>query len=324
MALVASSLLPSYPLWSFALKVVQHMLLLAHGVFLLTQNSISRQELNRAHASLTKFVHDFQQLYGVIHMTYNVHQLIHLPQTVIDWGPLSIYSTYVFEGFNLILMRLFHGTQAVPLQIANSFLLYRALDALADHSFQHNGMSAVTFFMEAQLKGTLPLRKAKKFDDGVVLLGASYSRPFTIEERFLVENDALYGPFNDAHQAEFFTKAIVDGKVLHCQQYTRTSRRKNSIVGLLDGTVVELKVFVVVEELCFAFARLVYLNRPSWLKTSGECGRLCGHVWKVSETEPALKIVRLGDISNKFVVISDQHMSVNDIICQLPNTVDRD
>ena len=66
-------------------------------------------------------------------MTYNVHQLNHLTQTVIDWEPLSVYLTYGFEGFNLILMRLFHGTQAVPTQIANSFLLYRALDALSDN-----------------------------------------------------------------------------------------------------------------------------------------------------------------------------------------------
>ena len=109
------------------------MLLLSHGVFLLTKLSISRSELNKAHASLTKFVKGFQELYGSVHMTYNVHQLNHLTQTVIDWGPLSVYFTDGFEGFNLVLMRLFHGTQAVPTQIANSFLLYRALDALSDN-----------------------------------------------------------------------------------------------------------------------------------------------------------------------------------------------
>ena len=267
------------------------MLLLSHGVFLLTKLSISRSELNKAHASLTKFVKGFQELYGDVHMTYNVHQLNHLTQTVIDWGLLSVHSTYGFEGFNLILMRLSHGTQAVPTQIANSFLLYRALDALSDN-FQRNGVSAMTIFLEAQLKGTVPLRKAKQFDNGIVLLGASYCRPFTIEERFLIDDNALYGPASDGKQAEFFTKAIVCGKVLHCQQYTRSSRRKNSIVGLFNGTVVELKVFVVWKGLCFGYARLVYVNRPSWLRTDSECGRLCDNIWQVSEIESALQIVR--------------------------------
>lgn len=132
------------------------MLLLSHGVHLLTKASITRSDLNHANASLTKFVNEFQQLYGDIHMTYNIHQFNHLTQTVIDRGPLSIYSTYVFEGFNLVLMRLFHGTQAVPLQIANSFLLYRALDALTDVSFENDGESAISFFMEAQLKALFP------------------------------------------------------------------------------------------------------------------------------------------------------------------------
>ena len=42
-------------------------------------------------------------------------------------------------------------------------------------------------------------------------------------------------------QAEFFTRAVVDGKVLHCEHYSRSSRRKNSVVGLSDGKVVQLK-----------------------------------------------------------------------------------
>ena len=305
------------------LRYFQHMLLVSHGVFLLTKLSISQSELNKAHASLTKFVKGFQELYGNVHMTYNVHQLNHLTQTVIDWGPLSVYSTYGFEGFNLVLMRLFHGTQAVPTQIANSFLLYRALDALSDN-FKRNGVSAMTFFLDTQLKGTVPLRKAKQFDNGIVLLGASYCRPFTIEERFLIDDDSLYGPINGSEQAEFFTKAVACGKVLHCQQYTRSSRRKNSIVGLFDGTVVELKVFVVWKALCFAFARLVYVNRPSWLRTDSECGRLCSNIWQVSEIESALQIVRLDDITDKFVVITNESTSVDTIICQLPNTIDRD
>ena len=88
--------------------------------------------------------------------------------------------------------------------------------------------------------------------------------------------------------------------------------------------MVELKVFVVWKALCFAFARLVYVNRPSWLRTDSECGRLCSNIWQVSEIESALQIVRLDDITDKFVVITNESTSVDTIICQLPNTIDRD
>ena len=301
------------------------MLLLSHGVFLLTKLSISRLELNKAHASLTKFVKGFQELYGNVHMTYNVHQLNHLTQTVIDWGPLSVYSTYGFEGFNLVLMRLFHGTQAVPTQIANSFLLHRALDALSDN-FERNGVSAMTFFLDAQLKGTVPLRKAKQFDNGIVLLGASYCRPFTIEERFLIDDDALYGPINDSEQAEFFTKAVACDKVLHCQQYTRTVALGERTQSLVFSMALRWssKYLSFGKHCVLRFARLVYVNRPSWLRTDSECGRLCSNIWQVSEIESALQIVRLDDITDKFVLITNESTSVDTIICQLPNTIDRD
>ena len=42
------------------------------------------------------------------------------------------------------------------------------------------------------------------------------------------------------------------------------------------------------------------------------------NIWKVLEIETALQIVRLNDISEKFVLIADQTLCVNTIICQLP------
>ena len=302
-------------------RYYQHMLLLSHGVFLLTKTSITQSNLNHANASLTKFVYEFQQLYGEVHMSYNVHQLTHLTQTVIDWGPLSFYSTYLFEGFNFILKRLFHGTQAVPLQIANTFLLYRALDVYSNVSHD-DGDSAISYFMETQLKGTVPVKKATRLSNGIVFMGASYCRQFSIEEEFLVENDAWLSAAHDGGQAEFFLKAVIKGQVVHCEEYKRSSRRKNSIVGLSDGTIVQLQVFVVVGGLPFVFARVVNVTRPSWLRRDVEAGLVCSHLYKVLDIEPVLQIVMLNNISNKFVVFTENN--VNTFVSQVPNTFDRD
>lgn len=64
----------------------------------------------------------------------------------------------------------------------------------------------------------------------------------------------------------------------------------------------ELKVFVVVDSVCFAFARPVSVVRPTWLRRDSECGRLCDHIFEVLEIESVLQIVRLNDIIDKFVV----------------------
>ena len=157
-------------------RYFRHILLLVHAVFLLTKSSIQRCEINKSNARLSKFVRDFQQLYGDVNMTYNIHQLSHLIQTVIDWGPLSGYSTYVFEGFDLVLLKFFHGTQAVPSQIANSFLLYRALNSISSGASDDGGVNVMLSYMDAQLKGHVPLKKASRIGNKVALLCASYSR----------------------------------------------------------------------------------------------------------------------------------------------------
>ena len=305
----------------------RHLLLLVQGYFLLSKSSIQSREIERANACLSKFVEDFERLYGKSSMTYNVHQLNHLAQTVIDWGPLSGYSMYIFEGFNQMLLKLFHGSQAVPAQIANSFLLYQALDTISDDSLEYgSGCNVVLAFLNAQLNRRLSLKKARRVSDEVTLLGASYYKQLSIEEMYVVDEcDALP---NGVCEGEFFTKVVVRGNLFHCEKYSRDSRRKTSVVGLCDGSTVELVVFVLVEELfCFAFGRALTLERLPWLYRETGYGHLCDHVSKVAQIEPALQVVDFGAINDKFAVFpseSEQGGLLGSILVRLPNIIDRD
>ena len=125
----------------------------------------------------------------------------------------------------------------------------------------------------------------------------------SVEERYLCENHAGYIP-NCHEHAEFFTKAVVNGNVFHCQNYSRNTRRKSSIVGLVNGTTVEFFVFVIIcDSTCFAFAKPVNLERLPWPYTDGECGRLCHDIRRVCGVEPALQIVHLSDITDKYALL---------------------
>ena len=55
-------------------------------------------------------------------MTYNVHQLLHLRDSVEDLGPLWSHSCFFFEDLNGDFRDLFHGTQNIDGQV-NSLLL---------------------------------------------------------------------------------------------------------------------------------------------------------------------------------------------------------
>ena len=49
--------------------------------------------------------------------TFNVHQLLHLPEVVKDLGPLWSNSCFPFEDYNGDLRELFHGTKNVDGQV---------------------------------------------------------------------------------------------------------------------------------------------------------------------------------------------------------------
>ena len=58
-------------------------------------------------------------------MTYNVHQLLHLQESVEELGPLWSHSCFFFEDLNGDFRDLFHGTQNIDGQVFLHTLITR-------------------------------------------------------------------------------------------------------------------------------------------------------------------------------------------------------
>ncbi|CAN7939224.1 unnamed protein product, partial [Ixodes hexagonus] len=71
----------------------------------------------------TEFVVKIQTLYGGRSMTFNVHQILHLPKSVQMLGPLWAHSSFVFEGGNGALVKLVSDGNGVPLQILERYAM---------------------------------------------------------------------------------------------------------------------------------------------------------------------------------------------------------
>lgn len=78
---------------------------------------------------LSEFVVRAQSLFGLGAMTYNVHQILHLPKSAAKLGPHWSHSSFVFEGGNELLVKLVSGANDVPLQILECYVLARKLQA---------------------------------------------------------------------------------------------------------------------------------------------------------------------------------------------------
>ena len=62
----------------------------------------------------------FSALYSAGKETIKIHSLLHLADDVRNLGPLWTHSCFPFESYNGNLLKLFHGTQNVELQIVSS------------------------------------------------------------------------------------------------------------------------------------------------------------------------------------------------------------
>ena len=104
-----------------------HFLLLSNGLYFLLQQRIEVIIVKQLKSWSQTFVRDVESLYGIEHVTANVHFLTHLVDSVVDWGALWATSTFIPEWLNGQLAALAHGSQHVTDQMANGYLIRNAV-----------------------------------------------------------------------------------------------------------------------------------------------------------------------------------------------------
>lgn len=105
-------------------KFLRHFGLLVRGVSLLLQDTVSTADVSASTDCLVKFVLDVQFLFGESEMTYNVHQLLHLPKSVAQQGPLWAHSCFAFESNLGRVKELITSAKGVPMQIVERLLMH--------------------------------------------------------------------------------------------------------------------------------------------------------------------------------------------------------
>ena len=114
-------------------------------------------------------------------MSFNVHLLLHLPDTVRELGPVWVYSYFHFEGLNGILKNLAHGTQQVDKQLITSYSYIKQFPAVANEYIQ------LSSFLEA-FKHIYYQHKQRsnqiKFSKDAYLLGKPVRSKLTEDEKW--------------------------------------------------------------------------------------------------------------------------------------------
>ncbi len=89
---------------------IYHLSLLVSAMHILLGDSIPLGDVDKAHQQLQLFFKLVPQLYYPKMCGTNIHNLVHISQFVLNWGPLWSYSLFGFESMNGHLRKNCHGT----------------------------------------------------------------------------------------------------------------------------------------------------------------------------------------------------------------------
>ena len=115
-----------------------HLLNFILFIKILTQDKVTDTEIIDSQLLIQKFVHDFENLYGSINLSFNLHTLLHLPIQVKLIAPLNKLSGFAFEGVFQVCGYEFHGTTNIPEQIANRLQIKNFLAKSLNNTENYN------------------------------------------------------------------------------------------------------------------------------------------------------------------------------------------
>lgn len=309
-------------------RYLNHLFLLVHAIYRLLQNEVSRVDIDCSELALKKFVIKMEELYGKENVSYNVHQLCHLPTSVCDWGPAWCHSNFPFEGNNHVLLNLVHGSQCIPQQMAHRYVLYRLSKKLATECMQETDQECRNLFGKfSHVGGYRPVKK--KRIGNFELLGKSTQKQLDNDDHIAVE--FLLGEPLRNFQAEYHSRFQLRGRLFQTERYQRVGRKRDdSVIQLMDGSFCSVKAVVVLKLDCLCVNDCMCNRTPLIILTEineyqyvdRQLGIRSSHIHRVQRDGQPPRAVYEHDFREKCVVCKTEGNTK--FLVVLPNRWERD
>lgn len=111
-------------------KDIYNNFLKLHISILILSNSILVSELANvqyAESMIIEFIHDFQKMYGPQNVTYDIHNLLHLPKDVQKYGSLDMFDAFPFDNYICSLKKMIRKGDKPLQQIAKRLTEYESI-----------------------------------------------------------------------------------------------------------------------------------------------------------------------------------------------------
>jgi len=290
-----------------------HWLLLCNGVRLLLLDAISDTIIQTSRHCLNKFVALTPDLYGLMHVSYNVHLLSHLPDSVHNWGPLWSHSAFVYEDVLGFLKKEYHGTQLVPRQL---FKYFTAWNKLRQYSYLLLESEDSVLRLYKQLISSVRwIYGAVRIGEDFVGLRKSAVTAATESHCALIYTLLSYDA-SMSLRLQSYDRFVFRAKVFATSKYCDRYRRNNSFVLLTNGCFANINFCFIVRTCVCCTDECSCHKDIVLLVTCCLSGRLRKHidsyagidltqfVRRVINTNHDMIAITPNDISEKYVTIA--------------------
>lgn len=189
-------------------KFIRHFNLLSSSIYTLLKPSISNNELNDTEMKLKIFVEDYENYYGKVNMTMNIHSILHFVECVRNFGPLWCYSMFPFESYNGLLKSFIVAPTDILFQISTRYAGYKIV--ISDKNKNNDEYFAAGVLkcekkltpeahqMEAIEEADFPLNEDLIFfacleKNGTVFTSKSYTKATKTIDYFITTTDGIIG-----------------------------------------------------------------------------------------------------------------------------------
>ncbi|XP_034255450.1 uncharacterized protein LOC117653711 isoform X2 [Thrips palmi] len=221
-----------------------HLALFVKGVSLLNSSSVSDENLVLSSLLNDQFVADFEELYGLENMSFNLHLLRHLARCVKKLGPLWIVCCYKLEDINGRIGNFIHGTCHVGLQVYSNLSIVTRLPLLVKNLA--DGLAKK--YCEGLMKKRLRLKISEKISGGLYCVG-----PFKLlNSDYIIR--VLESLISEECNVQLFYRLLKDGLLYVSNLYTRGKRVSSYVKYKKDNSVLygNIKTFVKISCVCTA------------------------------------------------------------------------
>ncbi|XP_036141154.1 uncharacterized protein LOC118647030 isoform X2 [Monomorium pharaonis] len=262
-------------------NLLEHLALLVGTLFLLLQNNLSENDLRKCEIDLLRFVAEFQILYGEKCVTFNIHSLLHIVQSIKMVGPLWANSAFVFESTNYDLKQKVSGPKSVDNQICTRYLQKNLFKWQADsiyENFEICGQYYKYLFANRMHSASV------KIVDETVLLGNGQP----------IDNGFMY------------QRCIYKGELYHTTSYRPEKKTNDSIVQLINNESAQIIAIININDQCYIDVKKI--NTENAFHTP--------HIYKVISYGERNIRIPVSNIKAKMLIIKHTAFTY---VCRIPN-----